>query len=657
MISRLPRAAAVAALGCLAALAWMVPAYGIRDSLTLEMDTDPPGLLTGFYPVERDPAGMTYAWTKQQSEIELPGLDRSSEWVMTLRVRGARPDPATLPDMTFTVDGVTVETRTATNQFQNVEIRLPVRSQSRRGAAVTIAASQTFTPGPDDPRVLGLVVDRIDLRPLGTVLPPRRALASAGLAVAFLGATFGLIGLTLGTAIGSAVLIAAGQALPLTTGLGPYAPYAGVAVWIAVWIAVATVLAVQVVERWTGQPLRHTAKFAVVFSAGALYLKLLALLHPSKPLIDAVFHAHRLEWVMSGRLYFTQIMPNGVEFPYAIGLYLFAAPWTLLTHDHVTLLRIVVCASEAVAGVLLYLMIVRTWGDRLMGAVAVALFHLVPLPYLIVGNANMTNAFGQSAALITIVAATVWPLRARHFGQLIGLTTLATLAFLSHVSTVALLMAMLLAIAFFYRSLGGPALRESARSVFVATAIAFVFSMVSYYGHFGEVYRTLERVRAGAIAALTPIETPQPGGPDTAARASTAPGGYAAPLHVRTADALTYGVASIGWPIFILASVGTWQLMVGGERDRLVLVLAAWGTVYLVFLVFGVMTPVDKPFQRYAVEFIGRVNYATYPAAVILSARGGIWAWREGGVARIASVALLLYAVVGGVQQWAHWLD
>lgn len=657
MISRLPRAAAAAVLGCLAALAWMVPAYGIRDSLTLEMDTDPPGLLRGFYPAERDATGMTYAWTKQQAEIELPGLDRSSEWVMTLRVRGARPDPATLPDVTFTVDGVTGETRTATNEFQNVELRLPPRSQFRRGATLTMTTSQTFTPGPDDPRVLGLVVDRIDLRPMGSVLPPRRALVSAGLAVAFLGAAFGLIGLTPGTAIGSAVLIAACQALPLTAGFGPYAPYAGVAVWLAAWIAVATVLAVQVVEWWTGQPLRHTAKFVVVLSAGALYLKLLALLHPSKPLIDALFHAHRFEWVLAGRLYFTQTMPDGVEFPYAIGLYLFTAPWSILTHDHVTLLRIVVCASEAVAGTLLYLMIVRTWGDRLMGAVAVALFHLVPLPYWIVGNANLTNAFGQSAALVTIVAAVVWPLRSGHFGQLIGLTMLATLAFLSHVSTFALLLAMLLATASFYRSLGGPALHAPARSVFVATAIAVVFSMVSYYGHFGEVYRALERVRAKAITAVAPIEALQPGGTETAAGGPTARDGDATPLHVRTADALAYSVASIGWPVLILASVGAWRLWVGGERDRLVFVLAAWGTAYLAFMIFGILMPVDKPFQRYAAEFIGRVDYATYPAAVILSARGGIWAWRAGRAPRIAAAVLLAYAVVGGAQQWAHWVD
>ena len=95
-----------------------------------------------------------------------------------------------------------------------------------------------------------------------------------------------------------------------------------------------------------------------------------------------MFQAHRLQWVLDGRYYFTQLMPSGVQFPYAIGLYVFSAPWAAITRDHVTLLRIVVCATECVAGAMLYPMIVRTWGDRLAGAIAAALFAVVPIVLL-----------------------------------------------------------------------------------------------------------------------------------------------------------------------------------------------------------------------------------------------------------------------------------
>jgi len=44
------------------------------------------------------------------------------------------------------------------------------------------------------------------------------------------------------------------------------------------------------------------------------------------------------------------------------------------------------------------------------------------------------------------------------------------------------------------------------------------------------------------------------------------------------------------------------------------------------------------------------------PAAVLLAARGAIWAWREGRAPRLASGALLLGSVIVGVRAWATWL-
>ena len=75
------------------------------------------------------------------------------------------------------------------------------------------------------------------------------------------------------------------------------------------------------------QPLRNTARFVAAFSAGALFLKLLVLLHPDMPIGDAMFHAHRFQGVLGGNLYFTSIAPGSYSFPYPPGLYVFAAPF------------------------------------------------------------------------------------------------------------------------------------------------------------------------------------------------------------------------------------------------------------------------------------------------------------------------------------------
>ncbi len=71
-------------------------------------------------------------------------------------------------------------------------------------------------------------------------------------------------------------------------------------------------------------------------------------------------NAHRLDYVLAGRYFFTQVMPGGVQFPYAIALYVFASPWAAFTRDHIALLRVVVAAAEAAAGLLLYWAILRT---------------------------------------------------------------------------------------------------------------------------------------------------------------------------------------------------------------------------------------------------------------------------------------------------------
>ena len=122
------------------------------------------------------------------------------------------------------------------------------------------------------------------------------------------------------------------------------------------------------------------------------------------------------------------------------------------------------------------------------------------------------------------------------------------------------------------------------------------------------------------------------------------------------ANAVTFTVAAIGWPILVLAGLGLWRLWVRGMRDRAAFVVAAWGVAGLAFFAVAVMR-VDAPFQRYAAEFFGRVLFATYPAAVLLAASGAGWAWRAGVVPRMASAVLLLFAVVIGVQHWAGWFQ
>jgi hypothetical protein len=281
----------------------------------------------------------------------------------------------------------------------------------------------------------------------------------------------------------------------------------------------------------------------------------------------------------------------------------------------------------------------------------VVLFNIVPLPYLLIGNANMTNAFGQSVALTTLIAASLWPLMPRNIGYLIAFFVLTSLAFLSHISTFAQLFVALTGLAAIYGWRGDRALRPVAISVLLVAILAAGFAVVTYYGHFGEVYKAAMRVRAPSAAA--DLQTPSR--PATADRA--APDGPAAPsLWRRTGAAANLMTWSVGWPILLLAAAGLWSLRADGARDRLVFLLGAWGVACLVFLMVGVVPSVDAPFQRYAAEFVGRVSFATYPAAVILAGRGAVWAWRRNTGARFATAILLFLSVANGVHAWANWI-
>lgn len=382
------------------------------------------------------------------------------------------------------------------------------------------------------------------------------------------------------------------------------------------------------------------------------YLKLAALLHPAKAIVDAVFQAHRLDWVLSGRYFFTQPLPDGVAFPYAIGLFVMAAPWAAWTTDHVLLLRIVVITTDAVAGLLLYPLIVRWWGDRRAALAAVVLYHLVPLPYVVIGNANLTNAFAQAVALMAIAAAISLRTETGRSLDAIGAAPLIALAFLSHVRTLALLAGTLVALALVSALFGGLDGRRVARGVMVATLLALVAAAGLYYRHFPEVYeRAFERVRAtGTTTLASPPAQADPDRPAVLVRSLA--------WHERAADAGRQVVDDVGWPILFLALAGAWRAARAGSRDRLSLGLLGWVGAWVGFLLVGTLTRVETEFQRYAAEFIGRVNLAGYPAVVILAARGLGWCWSSGasrGVL-VASVGLLAAAVFIGVSRWIGWI-
>lgn len=621
------RAGSTGLLAALAAIVWLALFYGLNADLVVDFDTAPPSLLTGVYPNERDPvSGTRFAWTGEEVTLRLPELDRRVGWTLKLRVRGARAQAAQNPELTLVADGLQIERRQTATDYEDLAVLIPARANSR-GLTISIRASSTFVPGASDPRALGVMLDELRLSPAGIVVPPRSAFAGAASAAAAMGAAIAALGLTAGSAIGAAVVIAAGVASPIARGFAPYTNFPDIASRTGIAIALSLVVGTAVVRLRMGAPLRNTARFAAAFSASALLLKLLVLLHPDMPVGDALFHAHRFQEVLAGHLFFTFVAPGNHLFPGAPGLYVFSSALAGLVSRgsaDIALLRIVCTIADAVAATLLYGMVVRVRGDRLAGACAVAIHHLIPLDFGVLALGNLTNAFGQALSVAALVMVASAPLQAARSAPTLLLTGVLTAAFLSHTSTFAVLSVACLTTVVLYWRNGGQALRPSTRALTLSVVIAIVLAVVSYYAYYLETYRT----QLSRIATETAT-----GAPDAAGR------GILARLLGVPRDLYVH----VGIPTLILTAWGARSLWRGWRSDRLTLSILGWTLACAVFLVIGIATPVQM-----------RYYLASIPVFAVVAGLGASAGWSVGGSQRAVAAALLAWGLVEGVRGW--WL-
>ena len=627
MSRHIGRLAATALLGALLGSVFAAVFYAWQSGVQTDFVTDPPALISGVYPVEHDPKWtLTFAWTRDEVTIRLPGLDRRIPWTFAARVRGGRP--TTNPSIDVLCDGLPIAALQTGADFDELRATIPAHPDRPRGATLTLHVSSTFVPGPSDPRPLGVMLDWLLVMPSGVPLAPRQALAGSALASAAAGAALGSIGLTAGSAILGAALVSAGIAAVVTRGFAPYSTFPGAAILVSVWTGVALVCGVGFATAVRRRPLRNTARFVAVFTSMALLLKLLVLLHPGMPIGDAMFHAHRFQGVLGGTLLFTSVAPGGYQFPYAPGLYVLSALFAPLVHRgvaDVALLRIVTAAADAAAALVLYRVVVYAWSDRLAGAMAVALYQLTPIDFTVMATANLTNAFAQSVAVVALALMASSAVTVSNAGALLALTAALVIAFLSHTSTLAILFAATVFCTLLFVARGGPALRSGALAIALAAIVSAGLSVIIYYGHFVDTYRA-EFARIGHETA-----------------AGTAAGNRSI---VERAGAVPYGLRiNFGLPLLALAVVGAWWQHARAAADRLSLTVAGWLAACAAFLLLGVLTPVDM-----------RYYLAAVPAVAILAAHGAARAWQPRGWWRAAVAAALGWIVITGVRTWWNTL-
>lgn len=625
-------AAAGALLGACAGAVALVGLYAWAPALVLEMTHDRATSFRGLYPGERA-GNLTFAWTASRADIRLPGLDRRVPWEIRVRARGARQDPASLPTLTLLADGVPLETRPTTNEFEELAATTPVLV-GRRGMTVSIAVSDTFVPGPRDTRALGAQVDWVRISPAAsTVVAPTETVVTAALGAALFGAVFGLFSATALTAVAAACLLALGQAAVFRLGTGPYNPaWLDQLVIVALAINAATIAGILALRAVRRVPLRNTACFAILFSGAVLYLKLAVLFHPDKALVDATFQVHRLQDVMAGRFFFTSIAPGGYEFPYAIGLYVAALPFAQWTSDRVELLRLIVAVADAGGIALLYWALSRAWGDRVAAAAAVGVGQLTPIGLAVQNAANHTNAFGQALAVAGMAVVLSRSDRPVQWRWSAAAFVLMAWAMLSHTSTFATLAAISLIAGGTVLALGRVEDRRYGWWIVALGAAAIVVALALYYAHFMPTYQSQFSRISQEIAPGS-----EAGPADTAPlhqRGRTTIVGRLRAVPDAAREAYTTG-------FLLLAAAGLVVAYGRFGRNAAWLVIVGWLLACALSVALAVFTPVS--FRHY---------YAAQPAIAILAGVGLAALWRTGGLWRLGGTALALWGIAASIQRW-----
>ena len=593
--------------------------YPSAPQIRVGTQTDLTSLGDGFYPPEMS-GELQFVWTQPHAQITLGTLDRHIDWIMTADVRMWRPPGTPRPHVRIAVDGAPVFDEVVT---RHVPLAIPVsRRAGPSGARIAIDTDPPFIPGSDDRRKLGIALAAITIQPTDAAphIPVTTVFVGA-LAVMMMGAGLATLKLPRWWLPALALTIACMQAWLTLRGIAAHVGYSVRALVLAS-SGTAGALLIAAFAKLRTSLSRH-ARLALALSLAAWYVKLLLLLHPEMVIGDGVFHAHRFEYVLAGRFFFTSLTPDNYAFPYPILLYLVSRPFSVFTADttdRLALLRLVTTTADMAAGLALYWMVVRASADRLAGVASVIWYHTIPMTAWIMRWGNLTNAFAQTLFVLAVAMVVALPVDAGRRGTVALLAVTASAALLSHPSTCAILILVLGATAVLYRW-SGRELRDSSDGVLVAVALGSVFALAVYYAWFVPVYMT-EIVRIGA---------------ETTSRIAGPPSSIVARLWRNSELAKMYfGGASI-----VGAAAGTVYLFRVRVDPRLTLLLRGWVGTCVVFLVVGLVTPIDL-----------RYHFALFPAIALAAGFATSWAWRRGFALRLCAVALMATAAWEGAMPW-----
>lgn len=585
--------------------------------------------LKGFY-AEESGANYSFRWSEPEAHINIAGLARSP-LLLRLRLHGAPAGSTTITQLE--ADGQPLAEFAVPYPLH--EYAFVVDPALWSGDTLSIGLhSSPLRPGGEDTRVLGVAMDRLAWAGWRTgwqLSLPQSGLFLAGAAIfVYLGlrrAGLRERGAGTGALLWSLVPLA-GLLVPTTRPfVALYGPGLCFAAAISYPTLVLTLHAAEALLRQTKHPpnQRDWRWLAVLFLLSFL-LRFGGAMSPRYASHDAGFHAHRIEFIERGDLFFEHVsLEAGLRSdPYPGTLYLLLAPAASFLQDREGLLAFSL-AWLGSSEILLIWFLARRLANSRTSRWATLLYLSFPIGLAAYWFGIYANLFAIWLSLLAIVSILL-VLEGRVSPSPLLWVPLFALVFLAHFGNTVLwsilcpLWGLLL-----YRQ-GGALQRVRLRRLATAWLLALALSVAVYYGHFLPFFLSMFQVPGTLLPeALAPA-------------AETGPGMLSrtlAELRVWWRWGVVADYAALGLPLG-----GLGLLLPSRQRSRPVVLLLSASVAAA--LLFWAMSMVTFFFVRYMLFLL--------PAAALGTARVLSLCWKKGPAGRVFALALLLY--IGGMTLW-----
>jgi hypothetical protein len=383
-------------------------AYRVPQPLQVDLGSSYAQAYTRGFDKRETNQDYTYAFTGEHGQIFVAGAG-GGNFATTVQFDGTRPE-AVEPARVFLGNDRAGVTFLPPSTMRSYHVLLP----STAGDIDYRIATNPFRAGVNDPRILGVPIDRFAARPLAFVPPLRAGLVLLALALALYALARRLAfrpgpSALLALLIVSSLLYGLVNARMLIT--------VGLVRWLVVLAGLHLLL-------W---PLRAATGFLYRKSnidlatgeeiwlarivAAATLVKLGGILYPHIIIFDEPAHVMRMQWVLDGRfleLYrpgYTSYMGDTVglgsgQFPYSPLWYLVVVPFRFIglsLNDATNGLSALMDVSKLIP---IHMIVRATIGSRRAALMAAAFYHLLPMPLFLLSWGNYPTQFGLWASLL-----------------------------------------------------------------------------------------------------------------------------------------------------------------------------------------------------------------------------------------------------------------